>query len=103
MATRTDPSPPKLSKKILRDDNELSDAISNVVATHAHIRALQRQILHQQDELRASLDRRSWRIYLTLEALQVQRLDEETILIARWAYRQGRRTGRRSARRKGRR
>ena len=95
--------PPKLTKRILRDDNALSDAITQAVAAHPHIRELSRQIRHIQDELRDSSDRRAWRIYLAAEALQIQRLDEETLLVARWAYRQGRRTGRRRARRKGRR
>ena len=101
MPTSADPCPPKLPKHILNDDNALSDAISSVVATSSQIRHLQRRIRQRQNELCHAADRRAWRIYLKLEALHVRRLDEETLLVARWAYRQGRRAGRKRARPRG--
>jgi hypothetical protein len=87
--------PPKLTKKILRDDLALSDAISAVLEGAKRHRAQTKKILLLQRTLQRKVARDAWNVYLHLEDAVNERSSDEQDRLVRWAFRQGRRYERR--------
>jgi hypothetical protein len=86
---------PKLTKKIIRDDLALSDAISAVLEHAKRHRAQTKKILLLQRTLQRRVPRDAWNVYLHLEDAVNERASDEQDALVRWAFRQGRRYERR--------
>jgi hypothetical protein len=87
--------PPKLTKKIVRDDLALSDAIIAVLTKSKNRRKLTKAVLKWQRRLQRAVDGKAWRVYMRLEEIVNERASFEQDVLVRWAFRQGRRYERR--------
>jgi hypothetical protein len=87
--------PTKLTKKIVRDDLALSDAIIAALTKAKGRRKLTKAILKLGRRLQRAVDPKAWRIYLALEEIVNERASYEEDMLVRWAFRQGRRFERR--------
>ena len=73
---------PKLTKKIVKDDFALSDAIIAVVTNVNGRRKQTKAILKLQDHLRRAVDPKAWKVYLRLEeAVNTRDSDEQDVLV----------------------
>jgi hypothetical protein len=88
MATRT---APKLDARILNDPESLSRALGKIVEGDLRQRRHRLHILRLQKQLRGLVSVKVWRVYLRLEDASAARLGEATELVAKWAFKQGRR------------
>jgi hypothetical protein len=87
--------PPKLTKKIARDDLALSDGFTAVLTHSKNRRKLTKDILRWQRRLQGAVDGEAWRVYLRLEEIVNERASFEQDVLVRWAFRQGRQCERR--------
>lgn len=86
---------PKLTKKIVRDDLALSDAISAVLVRSKRRKNQTRDILRWQRPLRRAVTHDAWMLFLRLDEIMNDRTSHEQDVLVRWAFRQGRRYERR--------
>jgi hypothetical protein len=87
---------PKLTKKIVKDDLALSDAIiAMLTAAKGKRRELTKTILKLQRRLQRAVDPQAWLTYLRLEEALNERESYTQDALVRWAFRQGRRYERR--------
>ena len=81
---------PKLTKKIVRDDLALSDAIIALLTrSKGKRRKLTKAILRLQRRLQRAIDPKAWRVYLHLEEAVNERASYEEDMLVRWAFEQG--------------
>jgi hypothetical protein len=87
---------PKLTKKIVKDDLAVSDAIIAVLTASKGKRSkLTKAILNLQRRLQRAVEPKAWKVYLHLEEIVHERESHEEDLLVRWAFEQGRRYERR--------
>ena len=67
-------------------------AVDDLVHHEPELRVMARRIIELQERLRALVDDEGWRAYLDAEAASNARLSAVGLLVARWAYREGRRS-----------
>ena len=85
---------PKLSKRIVRDDLALGDAIIAVL-TRSGGAGSSRRPSQLQRRLQRAVEPKAWKVYLHLEEIVHERESHEEDLLVRWAFEQGRRYERR--------
>ncbi len=80
---------PRLTKKIVRDDLRLSDAIIAVLTRDKARRPMMKAILRAQRKLQRAVSPVAWKLYLRLEEIVNDRASHEQDLLVRWAFREG--------------
>jgi len=88
MASRTGP---KLDARLLNDPESLSRALGILVESDARQKRHRFHILRLQKQLKGLVSVEVWRVYLRLEDASAARLGDATDLVAKWAFKQGRR------------
>lgn len=88
MATRP---VPKLHSRILKDPESLSRTLGELVENDLRQKRHRLRILRLQKQLQALVTGEAWSLYLRLEDASAARLGEATELVAKWAFKQGRR------------
>ncbi len=81
---------PKLTRKIVRDDLALSDAICAVLSNSKGRRKVTKAILRLGKKLRRGVSPEAWWVYLQLEETVNDRESADQDVLVRWAFRQGR-------------
>jgi hypothetical protein len=90
---------PALDLKTLKDAAKLDDVLNEVVAGDLKTRAMSKQVLSLQNRLRRLVDDRGWQTFLKLEELVNGRTWAINVVVARWAFLEGRRARRSGGRR----
>ena len=91
---------PRLTPQIIADDGALTDAIPAAL-TSPKLAPFTTEVLRRQRALRALLTDEQMQVYLGLEQAVNDRIAAESIALARWAWREGRRIGREGRRGSG--
>jgi len=78
--------------KQFADDAALSEEIYRVLEGQRGRRDRSRKVQQFQRQLRKLADDRAWATYLSIEEVVNNRADRQLMEIARWAFRQGRRS-----------
>lgn len=84
----------RLTAREFADDATLSEHIYRVLAGQRGRRARSSKIRQLQRQLRKLVDDRAWSTYLSLEEAVNGRAYRELMLVAAWAFREGRRSAR---------
>ena len=92
---KTSKRTPKLTRKIVTDDQALSDAIIEVLTRSKGWRKSCRKVVRAQDRLRRLANVDAWLSYLKLEEVTNARATIEADVLIRWAFEQGLRRSRR--------
>jgi hypothetical protein len=82
---------PKLTRKIIRDDLALSDAISAVLLASKKWNQHRKAVLKIQRRLHRLVSHGAWMVFLRLDGVMNERTSFEQDVLVRWAFRQGRR------------
>jgi hypothetical protein len=82
---------PQLTAEVVANDELLGAAVDRVLLQDPQLRALSRLILQAQKALQARLSPEQWACYLSVEEATNERLAEALLIVARWAFRAGRR------------
>jgi len=88
----------KLTPAVVADDSALHGLIPDIVE-RAALAPYTHEVLRLQARLRDLLlpDEERWKAYLALEEAVNDRIAAESLVLVRWAWREGRRVGRRQA------
>ena len=86
-----EPKPRTVTGVIVADPQQLASIIDELVHRHPGLDRQHQQIIAAQLRLHARVDRPTWEIYLSVEELTNARLAEALLVVARWAFEQGRR------------
>jgi len=81
---------PSLTPEILADSEAVAARIDQLLRADPQYRQHTKTILRAQDALRRVLADREWREYLDVEAAVNFRLDCALMMVARWAFEEGR-------------
>ncbi len=88
----TTPTTPRLTPEMVGDDGALTDAIPEAL-TSPNLAPFTAEVLRRQRKLRAVLTDEQVQVYLALEEAVNDRIAAESIVLVRWAWREGRRVG----------
>lgn len=83
-----------LDEATVDDPDAISWAVDEVIATDAAARAVQRRVIEQQGVVQQQLTPCQWAEVLALEELVTARWSDLMLVVARWAWHEGRRVGR---------
>lgn len=84
----------RLTERDVRDGARLAEAVYAMLEGQRGRRTRSARIRKLQRELRKLVDHRAWSTYLSLEEAVNGRADRELMLVAAWAFREGRRSAR---------
>lgn len=82
----------RLTAKQFEDDADLAEEIYRVLEGQRGRRDRSPKVQQLQRQLRKLADDRAWATYLSIEQVVNNRADRQLMEIARWAFRQGRRS-----------
>jgi hypothetical protein len=85
---------PRLTKKILNDEDALGLAIDAALLRSSPWRKLNRRVRKVQRKLRRMMTRDAWATYLQLEEIVNERAFVEGNVLVDWAFKSGHRSGR---------
>lgn len=83
---------PALTSEIIVNKSALKKAVNAALDT-PRLQESTRKVLRLQRRLRALLNGEQWRAYMLLEEAVNDRIAEESLVIVRWAWAEGRRRG----------
>ncbi len=83
---------PRLTRKILTDEDALGLAIDEVLLGSKPFRQVSRRVRNVQRKLRRMMSRDAWKTYLRLEEVVNERAFIEGNLLVEWAFKSGRRS-----------
>lgn len=81
---------PRLTAEIVEDDDVLAEITGDVLVQDAGLRALSHQIVLAQEVVQEEVGDDAWAAYLDLESLVNERAEQASLLLARWAFKEGR-------------
>ncbi len=82
---------PRLTADRDADDSHLGGLLDELITADDNYKRLTRQILAAQDRLQALCNEDAWVAFLDTEQLVTARANVTSLLIARWAFTEGRR------------
>ena len=82
---------PKLTPAIVEDDDDLAEVVDAFVHADAEDRAHLQEIIYSQELLRQGADPDIWESFLQLDERIGARVADLIVVIARWAFEEGRR------------
>jgi hypothetical protein len=82
---------PPLTDAVVQNEQRLGAAIDAFLVQDEVMRRRRRQILRRQREVRHHCSEQAWAAYLRLEEAVNARLDLALMIVAKWAYTEGRR------------
>ena len=91
MRGRKPAPPPNLTDSVVRDDQRLGAAVDALLVPDQAMRRRRAAILRRQRELRQYCNEQAWAAYLKLEEVVNARLDAALLIVAKWAFDEGRR------------
>jgi hypothetical protein len=81
---------PRLTKRAVKDDLRLSDAVIAVLTRDKARRPMTKAILRAQRKLQRAVSVEAWKLYLRLEEIVNDRASHEQDVLVRWAFREAR-------------
>jgi len=88
----TEPGP-TLDPSMIEDDQELAEVIDQVILLDAAARVRQEHVALHQNALREAAPE-SWPLFARVEELTSERSSELSLILVRWAFKEGVRCGR---------
>ena len=82
---------PTLDASIVEDDDALAEAVDAVIAADPQAQERAAAVNMHMGWLRAAVDADTWKLVLEIEARSNERFADLAVVIARWAFEQGRR------------
>jgi hypothetical protein len=95
MGTPRRPSPPRLSYEEVGNDQQLGLLVDQVIHHDRKARRGAQRIVTAQSGLKAKTSKGAWQAYLAIEETMTARWADLAVVIARWAFTEGRSAGQR--------
>ena len=80
---------PNLDPSLVAHDEQLLDAIDELMKDDAAHKGFRQKILKRQRQLRGLVDDESWRAYLRIEGVVNARAEHVVLTAVRWTFEQG--------------
>lgn len=84
---------PHLDPSVLADDDQLLDAIDQLLADDAAHKGFRKKVLKRQQRLRSLTTDEGWRAYLHIEEVVNARAAYVVLTVARWVFEAGASSG----------
>lgn len=80
---------PRLDRSVLANDEQLLDAIEELLTDDAAYKAFRKRVLKRQQNLKKLSTDDGWRAYLRIEEVVNARAEHVVLTVVRWAFEQG--------------
>lgn len=84
---------PRLDRSVLANDEQLLDAIEELLTDDAAYKGLRKKLLKRQQRLKKLSTDEAWRTYLRIEEVVNARAEHVVLSVVRWAFEQGASSG----------
>jgi hypothetical protein len=84
----------RLTGKVVEDNARLAQVVDQVIQDDIELAHNVLDVADAQARLRSGVGTEAWEAYLCTDELTTARFADATVVVARWAFEQGRRQGR---------